>query len=124
MTEAKTKVNYTDEMVELILNMYAELGNEGLDRISIAVGKPVRSIRSKLVREGVYVATPKGVKAPKEDGPTKKELLAQLAPVFSAEVLDGLMPATKVAIAAVIEISTALDAAMAKLESLEDVHED
>ena len=105
MTEAKTKVNYTEEMVQTILDMYAELGNEGIEQIAAAVQRPVRSVRSKLVREGVYVATPKSAKAPREEGPTKKELLAQLDGVFPSDVLDGLMPATKAAIQAVISLA-------------------
>ena len=97
MTEAKTKVNYTDEMVQTVLSMYAELGNEGLEQIAQAVGRPVRSVRSKLVREGVYVAEAKPAKAAKAEGPTKKELLLELESLVNFSV-DGLMPATKEAI--------------------------
>ena len=57
--------------------MYEELGNEGLDEIADAIGKNVRSVRSKLVREGVYVATPKKT-ARKIDGPSKKEILRSI----------------------------------------------
>ena len=75
-SEEKTP-NYTDEMVETAVQMYQELGNDGLDEIAEAIGKNVRSVRSKLVREGVYVATPK--KATKKvDGPSKKELLRDI----------------------------------------------
>ena len=64
MAETKTKpANYTDEMVTKMLDMYEQLGNDGLDEIAEAIGRPVRSVRSKLVREGVYVATPKAAKA-------------------------------------------------------------
>ena len=51
--------NYTDEMVETAISMYQDLGNEGLEAIAEAVGKNVRSVRSKLVREGIYVASEK-----------------------------------------------------------------
>ena len=75
-SEEKTP-NYTDEMVETAIQMYTDLGNDGLDEIAEAIGKNVRSVRSKLVREGVYVATPK--KATKKvDGPSKKELLRDI----------------------------------------------
>ena len=97
MTEAKTKVNYTEGMVETMLAMYAELGNDGLEQIAHTIGKPVRSVRSKLVREGVYVAESKPAKAAKADGPTKKELLFELESLLGFSV-DGLMPATKEAI--------------------------
>ena len=60
MTEATQKtVNYTAEMVDSMIEMYNELGNDGLDEIADSLGKSVRSVRSKLVREGVYVASPK-----------------------------------------------------------------
>lgn len=105
MADAKTKVNYTDEMVQTILDMYAELGNAGMEQIAQAIGRPVRSVRSKLVREGVYVATPKAPKVERDEGPTKKELIAQLEGTFPEEVLTGLMPATKAAIQAVISLA-------------------
>ena len=97
---APKKANYTDEMVETAISMYQELGKEGLGSIAEAVGKNVRSVRSKLVREGVYVASPKAT-ARKSDGPTKKELLFQLEAVAPFEV-DGFMGATKVALTSLI----------------------
>ena len=51
--------NYTNEMVTTAVSMYEDLGNDGLDQIAEAIGKNVRSVRSKLVREGVYMAAPK-----------------------------------------------------------------
>ncbi len=69
--------NYTDEMVDTAVSMYQELGNDGLDQIAETVGKSIRSVRSKLVREGIYIATPKKV-AVKQDGPSKKELLRSI----------------------------------------------
>jgi hypothetical protein len=69
--------NYTDEMVQTVISMYTDLGNDGLDEIADTIGKNVRSIRSKLVREGVYVATPKQATR-KVDGPSKKELLRDI----------------------------------------------
>lgn len=105
MADAKTsKVNYTEAMVETMLNMYAELGNEGLDEIADKLQRPVRSIRSKLVREGVYVAAEKPKAAKREEGPTKKELLNQLESLVAFDV-SGLMGATKEAIAHVIALA-------------------
>lgn len=105
MADTKTsKVNYTEAMVETMLQMYAELGNEGLDTIAETIGKPVRSVRSKLVREGVYVTAPEKPKAKKEEGPTKKELLNQLESLVAFDV-SGLMGATKEAIAHVIALA-------------------
>jgi hypothetical protein len=105
MADAKTKtVNYTAEMVDQIVSMYEELGNEGLDEIAEAVGRPVRSVRSKLVREGVYIASPKAPKAKREDGPTKKDLLNELEALVAFDV-NGLMGATKAAISDVIALA-------------------
>jgi len=92
--------NYTDEMVETAISMYQDLGNEGLEAIAEAVGKNVRSVRSKLVREGIYVASEKPATR-KNDGPTKKELLIQLEAVSPFEV-TGFMGATKSALTQLI----------------------
>ena len=69
------KVNYTPEMTTQIVDAYSS----GMDITEIAdrVGKSARSVRSKLVREGVYVAQPKKVTR-KVEGPTKKEILRDL----------------------------------------------
>ena len=48
--------NYTTELTAEITGLY-ENGTT-VEDIATAVGKSVRSVRSKLVREGVYVATP------------------------------------------------------------------
>jgi hypothetical protein len=105
MADAKTKtVNYTAEMVERMVSMYEQLGNEGLDEIAQTLGRPVRSVRSKLVREGVYVAAPVKAKAKRDEGPTKKELLNALETLVSFDV-NGMTGATKEAIAAVIALA-------------------
>ena len=111
----EVKVNYTDEMVEKILTMYGELGNDGIDTIAAAVGRPVRSVRAKLVREGAYKAPAKGPKVEKDEGPTKKELLNTLdgLGVLSADTVTGLNGATKGAIADVIAFIEAAQAAEA-----------
>jgi hypothetical protein len=102
MADAKTKpANYTDEMVLKMLDMYEQLGNDGLETIAETLGRPVRSVRSKLVREGVYVATPKAPKAPKAEGPSKKELLNILEGMVPFSV-DGLTGATKEALSHLI----------------------
>jgi hypothetical protein len=107
---ADAKVNYTESMVEQMLAMYAELGNEGIEQIAQTLNKPVRSVRSKLVREGVYIAVEKAVKAKREEGPTKKELVNELESLVDFPV-DGLLGATKEAIASVIALAQAVKAA-------------
>jgi|TARA_Y100000389_G_scaffold194054_1_gene223574 hypothetical protein len=78
MAEATLKsANYTAEMVDTMIEMYNELGNDGLDQIAESMDKTVRSVRSKLVREGAYVASPKK-SAAKQDGPSKKEILRDI----------------------------------------------
>jgi len=78
MAEATQKTtNYSPEMVDSLVAMYEELGNDGLDQIAAELDKTVRSVRSKLVREGAYVASPKK-SAAKQDGPSKKEILRDI----------------------------------------------
>ena len=90
MAEATQKAaNYTAEMVDSMIEMYNEVGNDGLDDIADTLGKTVRSVRSKLVREGVYVASPKKTAA-KQDGPSKKEILRDIeAPGFDVSGFEG-----------------------------------
>lgn len=92
--------NYTPEMMEKLVSMYKELGNEGLEDIAEELNKPVRSIRSKLVREGVYVASAKV--STKVNGPSKKELLRDIeAEGFDASGFEG---ATKTALSRLLGI--------------------
>mgnify|MGYP001197604432 CR=1 FL=1 len=87
-------VNYTPEMTAKIVDDYQS--GVTVEQIADAIDKSVRSVRSKLVREGVYVAAPKKT-ARKTDEPTKKELLIQLESVAPFPV-TGFMGATKEAI--------------------------
>ena len=106
MADVAKKVNYTDTDMSVLTNMYGELGNEGLDRIASTLNKTVRSVRAKLVREGLYVAPEKGAAKAKKEGPTKKELLLDLEKVAPFPV-DGFMGATKEAIGHLIATFTA-----------------
>jgi hypothetical protein len=73
-TETKTP-NYTDEMTASVIEQYSK--GVDLEAIAESTGKTIRSVRSKLVREGVYTAQPKQTSA-KREGPTKKELLREI----------------------------------------------
>ena len=106
MAEAAKKVNYSETDMSVLTNMYGELGNEGLDRIAETLNKTVRSVRAKLVREGLYVAPEKGAAKAKKEGPTKKELLNDLEKVAPFPV-DGFLGATKEAISHLIATFTA-----------------
>jgi len=87
-------VNYTPEMTAKIVDDYQ--AGITVEQIADAIDKSVRSVRSKLVREGVYVAQPKA-KARKADEPTKKEFLNPLETIAPFGV-TGFMGATKEAI--------------------------
>lgn len=97
---AEKKVNYTEAQVAQMIADYQ--AGQTVEAIAEAMGKAVRSVRSKLVREGVYVAAEKAPKAKREEGPTKKELMRELEAIAPFPV-DGLMNATKEAIQAVID---------------------
>ena len=101
MAEVESKVNYTEEMTTQIVDAYST----GMDVAEIAdsIGKSVRSVRSKLVREGVYVAKPK-VAARKVEGPSKKEILNQLESTgFEVKGFEG---ATKEALTRLLGVVT------------------
>lgn len=96
---AEKKVNYTDEQTAELVKMYDE--GKSVDEIAEITGRATRSVRAKLVREGVYKAPEKVVKA-KVEGPGKKELMRDLAAIAPFPV-DGFMNATKEAIQALID---------------------
>ena len=101
MANAK-KVNYSPELTAEIISYYT-LEKMTVDEIAKIVGKSVRSVRSKLVREGVYVAKEK-VATRVNVGPTKKDLLRSLeASGFDTKGFDG---ATKEALTRLIGIVT------------------
>lgn len=95
---AEKRVNYTEELTAAIIERYQ--AGEPVEQIAESIGKAVRSVRSKLVREGVYVASEKP-KAAKVEGPSKKELLRDLEQIAPFPV-DGFMNATKEALTMLI----------------------
>ena len=74
MADAK-KANYSPELTGQIVSAYQ--AGTAVEEIAETIGKSVRSVRSKLVREGVYVAKEKPATR-KVEGPTKKEILRDL----------------------------------------------
>ena len=100
MVDTVTKTpNYTEEATAEIIEQYSS--GVDLDAIAESVGKTVRSVRSKLVREGVYVAQPKETSA-KREGPTKKELLREIE--TAGVDASGFEGATKDALARLLGI--------------------
>lgn len=121
MTE-KT-VNYTEEQTTEMVERYdaAETDEEragAVDSLAEEFGKTVRSVRAKLVREGVYVKktykTKTGGKAE-----TKEEIVQDIAEILnvSSEQLNGLEKATKGAIALIRGEFVAARAALFALDS-------
>lgn len=78
---AEKKVNYTEAQIEAMIADYT--AGKSVEDLAAAMGKAVRSVRAKLVQLKVYQKAEPVVKAAKEEGPTKKDLL---------NVLDGLLP--------------------------------
>lgn len=113
--------NYTPELTAAIVADY-EAGKD-VESIAEAIGKSVRSVRSKLVREGVYQAPEKPVKAAKIEGPTKKEMLRELEELAPFKV-DGFMGATKEAIASLIEHLREEGAESVASDTVEDAAEE
>ena len=99
MADAK-KVNYTPELTAQIVSDYQ--AGTPVDEIADTIGKSVRSVRSKLVREGVYVAK-ETVATRTIVGPTKKELLRSLEGHLDTRGFEG---ATKEALTRLIGIVT------------------
>lgn len=98
------EVNYTQEMTDKAVSMYQEGGNAALDTIAEALNRSVASVRSKLVREGVYKADPKTATAKKDNGPTKADLLETLESVSPDDfVTDDFKGANKAGISWLIE---------------------
>ena len=93
--------NYTDEQTTKLIEDYNEGNGKTVETLADELNKSVRSIRSKLVREGVYVAADKPAAAKKIEGPSKKELLNELDS-YNVIDTDGLLGATKPAIASVL----------------------
>lgn len=97
MTNAQQ--NYTTEQTEQLLQLYEELGTDGLELIAERLQKPVRSIRSKLVKEGVY--TPVAKAQARKLGPSKKDMLNDLENLVGFDT-TGFSGSTKEALSSLI----------------------
>ena len=114
------RVNYTEELTAAIVQRYQD--GETVEAIAESIGKAVRSVRSKLVREGVYVVAEKPVKAKREEGPTKKELLRELESLAPHFPIEGFVNATKEALVALIDhLESEAEAPAEDAESDEEV---
>ena len=100
---AKKAPNYSPELTDAIVAAYQ--AGTPLEEIAEAIGKYVRSVRSKLICEDVWIPVEKKAKKPKK--PSKKELLNRLEEVDPNAPLSGLMGATKEAISWAIDTAEA-----------------
>jgi len=99
-------INYSVEMTDKIISDYQN-GIE-ISEIADAIGKSVRSVRSKLVREKVYIPQEKTSRSNKVQEPTKKELLNVLEEKVSFPVIV-FMGATKESIQDLIDFVDSLE---------------
>ena len=93
--------NYSVEMTDKIISDYQN--GISVTEISESIGKTVRSVRSKLVREGVYIPQEKST-SKKVQEPTKKELLKVLDNLVDFST-TGLLGATKESILDLIKFA-------------------
>ena len=100
---AKKAPNYSPELTDAIVADYQ--AGTPVEDIADAIGKSVRSVRSKLICEDVWIPVEKKAKKPKK--PSKKELLNRLEEVDPSAPIDGLMGATKEAISWAIDTAEA-----------------
>jgi hypothetical protein len=116
MTEATKNVNYTPELTATIVEAYTACDSDEsraacLETLSAEHGKGVKSLRQKLVREGVYVKKAYVSKAG-EKTETKDFIVKAIASAMGVTEaqLNGLEKATKPAltlIRATVEIAAA-----------------
>ena len=93
--------NYSVSMTAKIIDEYQ--AGTSVDEIATSIGKSVRSVRSKLVREGVYIPQEKKT-SKKVQEPTKKELLRTLDELVDFPT-TGLLGATKESILDLIKFA-------------------
>ena len=102
MAKEKT-VNYTDDMVATIVEMYEQGGNAAIPAIAEKVARGERSVRAKLASLGVYVKDVASVKATVDKGPTKKEMLAKLRGLVEFDVGDNFNALSKAGVQKLID---------------------
>ena len=100
---AKKAPNYSPELTDAIVADYQ--AGKPVEDIAAAIGKSVRSVRSKLICEDVWIPVEKKAKKPKK--PSKKELLNRLEEVDPNAPIDGLKGAKIDAIAWIIDTAEA-----------------
>ena len=97
---AEKNVNYTKEQEAEMAERYEACETEEaraaeVEAIAADFGKPVRSVRAKLVRLGVYIAKAKAPAGKRAD--TKEKIVSDIAGALgvNVETLNGLEKANK-----------------------------
>jgi hypothetical protein len=101
---AKVKEYAPADKLAAAVALYNEKGNSAIDQIAKDLDKTRKSVISKFVNMKVYVADPKPEPKAKDDGPTKKELLATLSAKTKKDFHESLSGATKAAISDLINL--------------------
>jgi hypothetical protein len=83
---------YSEEETKKLKKLYDEFGTENIEFIAEELNKTIRSVRSKLVREGLYI--PMKSDYIKKTGKSKKELLRDLEEIVQFDT-GGFLGATK-----------------------------
>lgn len=97
-------INYTTQDETKLKTLYAELGNEGMEKISAEMDRPLKSVRGKLIHMGEYIKPVKPITVKKvSEFPPKKEMLVELRNLTGRN-LDGLLNATSPAINEVLTL--------------------
>lgn len=104
MAEAQKARKYGEDEVLVLTESYDPTNStESVETLAETLNKTVPSIRAKLVSLGVYVAPEKSSKTVKDEGPSKKDLIAVLVSLTGRQ-LSGIEGATKPALAELIEV--------------------
>jgi hypothetical protein len=103
------KFVYTPEIEQRLRSVYGEQKKACIEPLAKEFGVTTRSVISKLAQLGIYEKEVPAPKKPRDEGPTKKELMQDLQTLG----LDpaGLEGATKEAIARIKAALTVKDAA-------------
>ena len=91
--------NWTADEQKKVIDAY--LSGVSVDELVTETGRSKRSIQGKLVAEKVYVVPEKPKNVKKDDGPSKKEILNEIA--ATGFDVDGLDNATKSALGRLLE---------------------
>jgi len=104
MAETQKARKYSEEDVLVLTEGYNPNNTvESVIELADTLNKTIPSIRAKLVSLGIYVAPEKSTKVAKDEGPSKKDLIAVLV-ALTGRQLEGIEGATKPALAEIIEV--------------------